>query len=496
VAPRDLPDTPAFKEAVRLARAGKSVEAEQFANQAIYEAEMKFGPATPQYATAQNDLGRLLTFLGQDKTAVNAYRKASDLEFPGDRQATRDRLTYLVNLGQTLEWLGRLDEAEEVLRRALEGRRELYGKDHSGYAFGLESLAGLLARKGNAAEALKLISAAIRVFWKNQHTHVASALVRRAFILQASGSPNPPFTGLDGLSDDLVEEMAREGVHTVADSDPAVSRLVLGELVGFVVARLGETHAQCVNLLVALSNVERNLGNAEAWVDAVRRVLAIQDRLGQSADALAAVQGLAAALSAAGKNEEAEAAYRDAVARAERLHQPAAQAQVARNFALFLAEIGRRGEADTLLRSALAHAEATGNPEEVGRCQVALGVFMQHGSDLDACRELLSAALEKLNPAHPDALVGRCHLQAIEQKRSCGCGDMSEAFCSALKEYMLGQFPEGLVKQLDVGLSEDRQNLDVGVQLDREPTEAELQLIERIVRHAREEFRKRISERL
>jgi len=384
VAASDLPDTSAFKEALRLARAGQTAEAEEFANHAIYQAEMKFGPASPQYAAAYYDLGRLLSFLGQDNLAVDAYCKASDLEFPGNKQATRDRLSYLIDLGQTLAWLGRLDEAEEVLRRALDGRREFYGRDHSGYAFGLEPLAAVLARKGDAAEALKLISGAVRIFWKNQHARVASALIQRAYILHAAGNPTPPFTGLDGLSDRLVEETAREAVHAVSEADPAISRRILGDLIGLVVARLGESHLQSVNLLIAQSNVERNLGNAEAWADAVRRVLAIHDRLGQSAEALQAVQGLAAALSSAGKNEEAEVAYRDGVARAEKLREPAAQAQAARNFALYLAETGRRGEAEPLLRDALRHAEAAGIPEEVARRQIELDIFLHHGGELDA----------------------------------------------------------------------------------------------------------------
>jgi tetratricopeptide (TPR) repeat protein len=496
VAARDLPDTPAFKEAFRLAQAGRTVEAEETADEAIYTAEMKFGPQSPQYATAQNDRGRILTFLGQHATAVEAYRKAAELEFPGDPQATRDRLTYLMNLGQTLEWLNRLDEAEEALRRALKGRREFYGRDHPGHAFGLEPLAALLARKGNYSEALKYVSEAVRIFWKNNHVRVTTALVRRACILKEANQTTPPFAGLDTLSDSLIEEIVTDAIHTVLpDADPAINRLVLKDLLGLAVPRLGEEHRQTINLLIALSNAERTIGDAEAWAESVRRVLAIHDRLGQSGEALQAAQGLAMALSVAGRKEEAEATYRDAVARAERVHDLSAQAQVARNFGLFLAEIERRDEATPLLRAAMAFAEKAGNQVESGRCRVALGIFLQHGEDLDEARELLAAALEKLHPAHPDALVGRSHLQAIEQKRSCGCGDMSEAFCEALKKAMLGQFPAGLVDKLDVGLSEDRQNLDVGVHLDREPTEAELQLIERIVRHAREDFRKRISER-
>jgi len=47
-----------------------------------------------------------------------------------------------------------------------------------------------------------------------------------------------------------------------------------------------------------------------------------------------------------------------------------------------------------------------------------------------------------------------------------------------------------------LGFSDFPRKLIVGVHLDREPTEAELQLIERIVRYAREEFRNWISERL
>jgi tetratricopeptide (TPR) repeat protein len=385
VAARDLPDTAAFKEALRLARAGQTAEAEAFANQAIYEAEAKFGPQSHQYATAQNDRGRILTFLGQHASAVEAYRSASALEFRGDPQATRDHLAYLMNLGQTLEWLNRLDEAEEVLRRALDGRREFYGRDQPGHALGLEPLAAVLARRGNYSEALQCVSEAVRIFLKYNHVHVTTTLVRRACILKESNQSTPPFAGLDTLPDYLIDEMATDAIHSVLpDADPAVNCLVLKDLTGLVVARLGESHQQSVNLLVALSNAERTLGNAQAWADAVRRVLAIHDRLGQSAEALQAVQGLAAALSSAGKNEEAEAAYRDGIARAERLRKPAAQAQTARNFALFLAEIDRRGEAEPLLRAALTLAEAARNPEEVGRCQIALGIFLQHGGELDA----------------------------------------------------------------------------------------------------------------
>jgi len=73
VAARDLPNTPAFKEALRLAQAGRTVEAEETADEAIYTAEMKFGSQSPQYATAQNDRGRILTLLGQHATAVEQF---------------------------------------------------------------------------------------------------------------------------------------------------------------------------------------------------------------------------------------------------------------------------------------------------------------------------------------------------------------------------------------------------------------------------------------
>ena len=62
-----------------------------------------------------------------------------------------------MNLGEFLVRAGQLDEAGAVLLRGLEGRAALYGETPPGYAFGIEPLADLRLREGDATAALALL---------------------------------------------------------------------------------------------------------------------------------------------------------------------------------------------------------------------------------------------------------------------------------------------------------------------------------------------------
>src|SRR5579872_3876999 len=137
----DLPPNPILNEAITLLRAGEPARAEEVVARAARQAKERFGPDSAAYAAAANDLGCVLLWTGQQRQALAAFRTACAVEFPGTGQEARDYLTRLMNLGTALEQAGDLAEAEEVLRRGLEGRRAFYGADHPGYAFGLEPLA-------------------------------------------------------------------------------------------------------------------------------------------------------------------------------------------------------------------------------------------------------------------------------------------------------------------------------------------------------------------
>src|SRR5262249_19103478 len=155
---------------------GKAADAEALLARAARDAEGRFGRGSPAYAVAQNDLGNLHSYFGDLKRAAAAYRLACEGPLPAETQARRDRLTYLVNLAAALEGLGDLDGAERALRDSVAGRREFYGADHPGYAFGLEPLAALLLRRGKAQEALQALNDTVNNLWQNGHPRVASAL--------------------------------------------------------------------------------------------------------------------------------------------------------------------------------------------------------------------------------------------------------------------------------------------------------------------------------
>src|SRR5262249_25697904 len=159
----------------------------------------------------------------------------------------------------------------------------------------------------------------------------------------------------------------------------------------------------------------------------------IADRGGKPDLALNAAQGLALALADAGQIDAAEAAYRDALRRADALGSPAARSQVLRNHGLLLADQDRRPRAGGLLREAVLVGLSCGDPEMLSRARIALGIFRQHGGQLDGAKAILTEALNGIDPAHPDAITARSHLDAVLSGSSCGCGDQGKAVADACR---------------------------------------------------------------
>ncbi|WP_405104065.1 tetratricopeptide repeat protein [Micromonospora sp. NBC_01412] len=133
------------------------------------------GHGSPEWASAQCDLGDVLLNADLLDRAVECYRRAVSAA-PRDHGSRKDQLTYRLNLGLALRMAGRLDEAETELRQGVEERLAFYGREHAGYAFGLESLADLLRQRGDVAEARQVVEEAVANLWRNGHERVASAL--------------------------------------------------------------------------------------------------------------------------------------------------------------------------------------------------------------------------------------------------------------------------------------------------------------------------------
>ena len=476
--------------ACALLREGRLADAEQLMVKELQVAEQRYGRGSPEWASAQCDLGNILLGGGQANRAVECFRSACSGPVPDGPEVRKDFLTYQLNLGVALAMTGRLDEAETALRRNLQERLAFYGREHAGYAFGLEIMADVLFARGKIGEARVVIEETLGNFRRNGHERVAAALALRADIVTAEGGNEPLFPGLENLSDEIAKQMAAE-VLDRAGRHPATAIAVLSGLVTVLDARFGPDHQVTLNALSCLANISRDLGDQELRVGAIRKVLASYDRQGRAEDALGTACGLALAQGDAGDTTGSLRTYAQAQTLADRIGRPELSSQLLRNWGLALAEADQPAEAEQRMREAVAAAGLGHDREMLGRAQVALGLFLQHHERLAEARDAVEAGLAALDAAHPDAVVGRSHLGAIIAGRTCGCGDLQGAITEAFREFVLSRLPQDLLARLEVTIEDKKFN--VKVELRRAPAEDELERMNRVIQGATAEFRQRLA---
>jgi tetratricopeptide (TPR) repeat protein len=473
--------------AVSLMREGRFGDAEAVMQREVRAATVRHGHGSAAWASAQCDLGNILLNCDQLGRAIECYRQATSVP-AHDR---KEHLTYRLNLGLALRMAGRLEEAEAELRRGAEDRRVFYGREHAGYAFGLEPLADVLLQRGNVSEARAVIEEAVRNLWQNGHDHVAAALAVRAEVVHAGGAGEPLFHGVEQLPDGAVARLADAVLLRRDLADPAAHRVVLAALAAIVQTRLGPDHPATLNVLATLANTGRDLGDQGGRIDAIRQVLASHDRQGRAEDALSAELGLALAYSDTGEEKAALRTYETAYGRAQRIGRPELISQVLRNWGLALNEAGQPAAAERCLTDAVAQAQRGADFEILGRAGVALGIFLQHQSRLPEASKALQDGLSALAPVHPDAISGRGHLGAVQEGRTCGCGDTPRVIAEAFREFVVRRLPQDLLERFDVTIADGDFKIDV--HLRREPTEAELERLNGVVQSALAEFRHRLK---
>lgn len=108
--------------AYALLREGRLADAEQLMVNELRAAEQRYGRGSPEWASAQCDLGNILLGGGQANRAVERFRSACSGPVPDGPEARKDHLTYQLNLGVVLAMTSRLDEAETELRRNIQER--------------------------------------------------------------------------------------------------------------------------------------------------------------------------------------------------------------------------------------------------------------------------------------------------------------------------------------------------------------------------------------
>ncbi|MEV4533098.1 tetratricopeptide repeat protein [Asanoa sp. NPDC049518] len=473
--------TSALDSAVALVRQGQLAQAEDVMVREVQAVAAKHGRGSVRWAEAQCDLGTVLMNCDQLGRAVDAFRAAASVDPGSDYEARKDQITYRMNLGIVLRLAGRIEEAEAELRQGLRERLAFYGKEHAGYGFGLEPLAAVLLQRGNLAEARQVVDETVDNFWRNGHERVATAIALRGEIMAAGGETGPLFLGLDQLPEHVVEQVAA-AVISQGQGNPAV----LTDLAAALEARLGPDHQATLNVLSALANT------GHGRVDAIQRVLASYDRQGRDEEALMATLGLALAQSDSGDDAGALASYESAYALANRLRRPELVSQTLRNWGLALKEVGQLGPAEQRLAEAVAVARGGADRETLGRAGVALGLFLQHEGRLSEAEKVIEEGLSALDPVHPDALIGRSHLGAVREGRTCGCGDLPSTISDAFRDFVMA-IPQDLLADLRVTIVDHDFKIDV--ELRREPAKDELERLNEVVQSAHAEFRRRITTR-
>jgi tetratricopeptide (TPR) repeat protein len=468
------PETETLEALVERARSGDTQGALAAGNAKLARVEKREGAESPAYASALFEHASLCLVLGMTQRALESMRAAAEIR--GEtHEDEKNRLTYLMNLGDTLGYAGELDEALAVHERGLAERERFYGKEHPGYAYGLDSWADVAIALGRFEEALKAAQQALAIYDAAGHQRIPHAW---ALIFLAGGGMKARWSELQ-----------------VA---PEMANAILDELYGRNLPVTAAAELGAVEVLAPLAgDADRAL---RAWAGVQRRAMESGDyatclvalaRLGTLAQtrndvglALQVERGIALALDKAGDTAAAAKGYEHAIESARASGSPEELCTTLRNAGLFFVQHDPdRGLA--LLRDA---AEATREPcEERARSRVALGIQLQHQGQLAEARDRLATALAEIDPAHPDALCGRSHLRAIEEKQSCGCGDVGNEVHALVERIVRERLPAGLLDRIEFD------GANVGVHVTRPLDEKEARLVADTVDLAMSEMRKRIQ---
>ena len=290
---------------------------------------------------------------------------------------TRLSAVALSNLGLLLQDTNRIEEAEPLMRVALEINKAAYGEKHPTVAIGLNNLAMLLKATNRAEEAEPLMRRALAIdhaSYGEHHPAVAKDLSNLGLLLQDTnrieeaeplmrvaleinkasyGGHHPTVAiGLNNLA------MLLKATNRIEEAEPLMRRaLEINE------ASYGEQHpavARDLNNLATLLKATNRIEEAEPLM---RRALAISEAsYGEHHPAVARdLNNLATLLQATNRIEEAEPLMRRALAISEASYgeQHPAVAIGLNNLAILLQDADRIEEAEPLMRRALAVDEAT-----------------------------------------------------------------------------------------------------------------------------------------
>jgi CHAT domain-containing protein/Tfp pilus assembly protein PilF len=307
---------------------------------------------------------------------INARWTVKKLQLAAAMSPAEQReLSEADRAGRTCEELyagGKYDEALPLAKQQVDSYRKLLGDEHPAVAESLNTLAAVLATKGNHAAAEPLLREAVamrRRLLGDAHPGVALVLGHLAVILHNKGdyaAAEPLYREALAMHRKLLgnehaavaENLNNLAVFLTARGDYVAAEPLLREALATRRKLLGNEHVDVAISLDFLASLLREKGDSNAAALLSREAVSIlRKRLGDEHPYVAkSLNGLAMLLYSQGDYAAAEPLYREALAMNRKLlgDQHPAVADVLNNLATLLADKGNCAASESLLREALA----------------------------------------------------------------------------------------------------------------------------------------------
>jgi CHAT domain-containing protein/tetratricopeptide (TPR) repeat protein len=370
-----------------LAEVQKMVaEPTEQAEQMLALTEKELGPEHPNAYMFMNTLGLLYDTQGRYDDAEQILKRALERREAASGPDHPDTLKQFANLAAHYDRRGHLDKAEPLYRQVLAGREKVLGPEHPDTLEGIYQLGFLYQKQDRDAEA--------ETFYKR-------ALAGQEKVLGREHANT--LKSVDGLLM-LYTAQARYG-----EAEPLHKWALAGREKG-----LGPEHPDTLRKVRDLAKVLDRQGRYSEAEPLYKQALAgLQKVLGpEHGDALLCIKSLASVYFAQGRYREAEPLYKQVLASSERQHGPeyfVTLLDVASLAFLYMHQ-NRYDEAERLYKRVLASQEKIHGPEHTSTATTAhnLGALYERQGRRSEAEPLYMRAVairEKHHgPLHPNTL--------------------------------------------------------------------------------------------
>lgn len=468
-----------LERGMELLQHGQAVEAVAQMKHCVDEIREASGVQSLPHAAALFHYGTLVCATGDYEQGAGLCRQAADAS-PDTHAGKKDRLTYLMNVGQLLSHGGQAEQAVTVLQTSLEERVEFYGEGHAGVAYGQQVLAEAMLASGQYEEGLRHARSAAATFEAERHHEFPGTFALRAALASAAGlTTDNIWQGLADYPEEVVTETVNHAYRTATLMADRLGLTYLGQLSDWCEIYMPEAKSLRINTLVTWSNLASDREDLEDMQRAADQLAGAIDLLDDADDRIQLRQGMAMSYSRCQRPpDEIRAVYQQAADEAEQHALPLAAAAVARNWAVFEAECECEEAALEKYEHAIRFSREAGSNglELLGRTLIAKGIFLQHHEHREEAKPLLEEGIGLLPATHSDAACGVLHQVALENGLNCSCHGGE-----ALEKQTLSLLAKKFFEQS--GLSDLLESVDFGddglqIHLRRKPKPEELERLQ------------------